>query len=69
MMLETYMNLCMTGKFSGIKSFAPKVGKMKQKGPKTTFLNYLKNFPINFYGICYVMKNYIFFAVFLFLCS
>ena len=46
--------------FSRKKSFCPKNWKMRQKWAKNRFsLNILKNFVINFYWICSIMKIYI----------
>ena len=42
--------------FSRKKNFVPKFGKM---GQKQGFFNILKNFVINFYWICSIMKIYI----------
>ena len=60
-MLETYMKLCVTEldfpDFFFFFFFAQKIGK---NGTKTGFfLSILKNFVINFYWICSIMKIYI----------
>ena len=55
-MLETHMQLCVTEPDFPEKSFAQKIGKM---GQKQIVLNILKNFGINFYWICSIMKIYI----------
>ena len=49
-MLETHMKLCVTERDFPEKLFLPKkLGKWVKNGPKTGFLNILKNFVINFY--------------------
>ena len=45
--------------FQKICFLPPKLGKWTRYGPKTRFLDLLRNFVINFYWICSVMKIYI----------
>ena len=49
MVLEIHMKLCMTEPDFLECFFAPKIGKMDQKGPKQGFLSLLKTFVIRFY--------------------
>ena len=50
MVLETHIKLCVTKPdFLEKNIFFPKSGKWTKHGPKTDFLNLLKNFVINFY--------------------
>ena len=57
MMLETHTKLCMTEPdFLEKKFLPPKLGEWTKMGQKQGFLNILKNFVVNFYWICSIMK-------------
>ena len=57
-MLETHLKLCMTAGFSR-KIFPLKLENRPKIGQKQGFLNLLKNFVIDFFWICSIMKIYI----------
>ena len=60
MVLEIHMKLCVReSDFLEKKKFPQKLGKWTENGPNTGFLNLLKNFVINIYLICSVMKIYV----------
>ena len=56
--LETHLKLCMTAGFSR-KIFPLKLENRPKIGQKQGFLNLLKNFVIDFFWICSIMKIYI----------
>ena len=64
MVLEIYVKLCVTARFSLKKILAPKIGKMDQNWAQNrVFFVLLKHLVINFHKIQPMMKTYFIYCV------